>query len=317
MGLFDWLSPPPPPDAATQALIERAIVQIDPLIRQVRGYERRLAPIVRQAYDYCERVALAIPGPFPISRAAFASDPLVHALFGSAEDIEAMLATSQCVRDYLAGHGALEPGQCCALLGMRRSVTTGFGTRLSGELIRRDEPLKTLSFSDHTLAEPSPDLDGVHRRLAEAMFDGLIKGFVSHIDEVRTERQELRDAQSYERALTHSNVPEPHTRRLADLQERLRKTTDALQPEYLVEALATHLATPEASLRLEPVWLWVDRLGIIAEDSRERGHADALRFVELTTRDPRRWVVMVVKIDRAEARAAVERFDERRRYIVI
>lgn len=317
MGLFDWFAPPPRPDAATQALIERTVAQVEPMLRQVHGYEQQLAPVVRQAHDYCERLALAIPGPFPISRAAFASDPLVHALFGSAADIETMLATSQCVRDYLAGHGGLPAGQCCALLGMRRTVTAGFGTRLTGELIQRDEPQKTLSFADHTLAEPSPDLDGVHRRLTAAMYDGLLKGFVEHVVEVREERRELRDAQSLERARLRSAGPAAQTQRLTELQERLRTTVDALQPEQLLATLVAHLSVPAASLELKPVRLWVDRLGVLAEAAPDRAHADALRLVELKTRDLRRWVVMVVKIDRAEARAAVERFDQRRRYIVI
>jgi hypothetical protein len=315
MGLLDWLRPGPTLDARTSALVDRAVAAVDPLLTSVGGYERTLAEPVRHAFDYCERLALAIPGPFPISRAAFASDPLVHALFGSADDVEQMLARSQCVRDYLAGHAVVPPGQCCALLGMRRRVTAGFGTRISGDVIRRDEPQKTLSFADHTLAEPSPDLDGAQRRLAEAMFGGLLKGFVAHVDEVREERQELRDEQSVARARARSEGPESHTRRLAELQERLRETVDALSPGRLLETLAAYLAAPETSLKLEPVKLAVDRFGVLADpDAKD---ADILRFVELTTRDLRRWVVMTVRIDREEARAAVERFDEQRRYIVI
>lgn len=316
MTLFDWLRPRPPLDPDLQRRVGQVVATVEPLIAQVGGHERMLAPAVRQAYEYCERIAAAIPGPFPISRAAFASDPLVHALFGSADDIESMLATSQCVREYLPTM-ALSDGQCCALLGMRRKVTAGFGTRLAGEVIQRDEPLKTLTFADHTLAEPSPDLETAHHRLAERMFNGLLKGFLAHVDEVREERQELRDAQAIERAMARCAGPEAHTRRLAELQERLRDTADALEPGRLVRTLADFLAAPEASLHLEPVQLWVDRSGILAEDENDRDHADALRFTELTTRDQRRWVAMVVKIDQQEAHAAVAHFEERRRYIVI
>jgi hypothetical protein len=316
MGIFDWLKPAPPIDAATRTRIEQAVTLVDPLIRQVGGYERVLAPAVQQSWDYCERMALAIPGPFPISRSAFADDPLVHALFGSADDIEIMLATSQCVRDHLT-EMALTGGQCCALLGMRPRINSGFGTRISGEVIRHDEPQKTLTFADHTLTEPSPDLDSAHRRLAERMFDGLLKTFVAHVDEVREERQELHDAASIERAKARCAGPEAHTRRLAELQERLHETADTLQPDRLIHILAAHLGSPETSLSLAPVKMWVDRFGVLAEGEADRDHADALRFVELTTRDLRRWVVMVVKIDQAEARAAVARFEERRRYIVI
>lgn len=315
MTFFDWLKPRAPLDPDLQRRVAHAVATIEPLIAQVGGHERILAPAVAQAYSYCERIAVAIPGPFTISRNAFATDPLVHALFGSADDIETMLATSQCVREHLPTM-ALSGDQCCALLGMRRQVTAGFGTRLAGDVIQRDEPLKTLTFTDHTLAEPSPDLDSAHRRLADQMFDGLLKGFLAHVDEVREERQELHDAQAIERAKARCAGPEAHTRRLADLQERLREATDTLQPEHLVGTLAAYLAAPEASLKLEPVQLWVDRTGVIAEDENDRDHADALHFVELTTRDQRRWVAMVVKIDHAEARAAIERFEARRRYIV-
>lgn len=315
MGIFDWLRPPPALDAPTEALIGRAVAAVDPLLKAVGGYEQALAAPVRHAFDYCERVALAIPGPFLIGRAAFATDPLVHALFGSADDVETMLATSQCVRDHLVAMTTSPEGRCCALLGMRRHVTAGFGSRLAGDIVIHDEPQRTLSFTDHTLAEPSPDLDGAHRRLAGAMFDGLLKGFLAHVDEVREERQELRDAQAIARAQARGAGPESHTRRLAELQERLRVAGDALQPERLLETLAAYLAAPEASLRLEPVQLAVDPFGVIV-DPRDAS-ADTLRFVELTTRDQRRWVAMIVRIDREEARAAVERFDARRRYIVI
>jgi hypothetical protein len=316
MGLFAWLKPAPPQDAAAQARIEHAVAAVDPMIRQTAGYARRLAPAVARAWDYCERLSLAIPGPFSISRAAFASDPLVHAVFGSADDVETMLATSQCVREHVL-ELTQASGQCCALLGMRSHITAGFGTRLSGEMVQRDASLKTLSFTDHTLAEPGGNLEATQQRLARTMFDGLIKSFAAHVDEARAERQGLRDAQAVERALARASGPESHTRRLEELQERLRETGDALQPARLADTLADYLATPEEALHLELMKLWVDRTGIVAEDADERSHADALRFAELTTRDQRRWAVMIVRIDRAEARAAVERFEERRRYIVI
>lgn len=317
MGIFDWFKPAPPLDAATRALIEQAATAVDPLIKQIGGYERKLAPVVQRAYDYCERLALAIPGPFPISRAAFATDPLVHALFGSADDIEAMLATSQCVRDYLDSHPAAPSGQCFALLGMRRKIATGFGARLAGNVVQRDEPQKTLSFTDHTLAEPGVVLEEVQRRLAETMFDGLLKGLVASVGKLRAERQALIDARAMEYAQERSAGPGERKRRMEEIQERLRATAAALQPEHLADTLAAYLAEPRAALQLEQVRLQVDRFGIIIEDNRQGEHADALRFAELTGRDQRRWTIMIVKIDRSEALAAIERFEAGRRYIVI
>ncbi len=317
MGLFDWLRPAAPLDHATQALVDRAVDTVEPLLKTLPGYGRKLAPPVRHAFDYCERLALAIPGPIPITRSAFASEPLVHALFGSADDIGTMLGRSQCVRTHLVNIDGLVAGQCCALLGMRHHEKAGFGAGLTGQVLRTDEPQRTLYFTDHTLAEPSPDLAAAHRRLARVMFDGLLKGFVAHVAEVRAERRQLREEQALARALRTSHADcESHTRRQAALQERLRHTADALQPPRLMETLADYLAAPEESLRLDPIKLCVDRAGIIVNSDDKPANADTLRFVELTSRDQRRWVVMIVQVDRDEARAAVQRLEEARRNIV-
>jgi len=317
MKLFDWLKPSPPLDAATLARITQSVRAVDPLIAQVSGHERILAPTIECAWDYCERVALAIPGPFVISHAAFAADPLVHALFGSADDIQTMLATSQCVREHLDELTATGQGHCCAILGMRVQIAAGFGVRMAGDVLQRDEPRKTLSFADHTLTEPGRDIDEVHHHLAATMFTGLLQGFADHVAEARAQRQGLHNPALIQRTLARAANPESHTRRLPELQERLRASDDALQPRPLLAALAEYLAAPQAALSIDPMRLWVDRCGVIAEDPDERAQADALRFVELRARDLRRWVVMVVKIERAEARAAVEHFEARRRYIVI
>jgi hypothetical protein len=316
MGLLDWFKPPPSIDTATQALIERAVATVDPLIRQASGYERKLMPAVRRAIEYCNDIAMRVPGPYEISRAAFAADPMVHALFGSADDIEEMLARSQCVRERL-NELTLATGQCCALLGMRHREKSGFGVELAGELVRMDVPQKTLYFSDHTLAEPSPDLATVRQRLRDVLYDGLLKGFAAHVAEVRAEKDGLyRDEAIANACVRSGNDPETHTRRLAALREQLRATADALQPEHLLDTLAASLADPAPYLRLDPVSISVDRAGVITGVGGE-GDGNTLHFAELTSRDQRRWVVILARIDRDEARRALERFQSARRYIVI
>lgn len=316
MGLFDWFKPLPPIDAATQALIERAVVKVDPMIRQVVGYERKLLPAVQRAMTYCDDIAARIPGPFQISRAAFAADPMVHALFGSADQIEEMLARSQCVRDHLL-ELSLATGQCCALLGMRHREKSGFGVELSGEIVRMDVPQKTLYFSDHTLAEPSHDVAAARRRLSKLLFDGLLKGFAAHVADVREERDGLYRNQAIASACVRSgNAAEAYTRRLETLREQLSATSDELHPENLLDRLAASLLNPEPHLHLEPVSISVDYSGVITGMGREGG-GDTLHFAELTSRDQRRWVVMLASIERDDARRALERFDTARRYIVI
>lgn len=313
MGFFDWLKPSPPLDATLRARVDQAAAAIDPRIRQLGTHEKILAPAVTQAWDYCERLALAIPGPFAVAHAAFASDPLVHALFGSADDVYRMLATSQSVREYLAGHPA-EP-HFFALLGMRRKVVAGYGMRLAGEMVRGDEPVKTLSFADHTIGEVGASLDEVQGRLARTMFDSLLQGLLPTVEALRQERIALQEDLALTRVRVRQGSADA-TRQQAALESRLREIAAALEPERLCADLAAHLAYPESVLHLDTLRYRIDRFGVIAEDAAQK-ETDALRFVELVGRDQRHWTVMLVKIDNAEARTAIERFEAGRRYIVI
>jgi len=319
MGLLDWIKLPPPPDAAVQALVERAAALADPLIRQAPGYAKKLLPAVRRAHAYCAGIAAAIPGPYEISRSAFATDPFVHALFVSADDIETMFATSQCVRDHLH-EMTLTSGSCCALLGMRHREKAGFGVALQGEVVRSDVPQKTLYFTDHTLAEPGPDAEAARRRFADTLFDGLVKGFAAHVTDVRAERDDLHREEAFTRAWAragHASALEAAdcTRRQAELEKKLRANADALRPAHLLDTLIAMLDDPQPYLRLDPVSIAVDRTGVIT--GRGEGCGDTLHFCELTARDKRRWVVVLAQIDHTEVRRALERFESARRYIVI
>lgn len=314
MGLFNWFKTPPPIEPVLRKRIDQAATTIEPLILQVSGYDKKLAPAVRHALAYCEGIAHRIPGPFAVNRAAFVADPLVHALFGSADGIDHMLATSQCVRDHLS-QMTLETGQCCALLGMRLHEKTGFGAELDGEIVRSDVAQTTLYFSDHTLAEPSPDEPSSRQRLSEVLFDGIVKGIAAHVGDVRSKHAGLAQEKAIAQARARAGLePETHTRRLESLHARLTETADALQPKNLLETLAAALAAPEPFLHLDPVELSVDRAGIITSGGKD---ADTLHLVELTSRDLRRWVVILALINREDAHRALERFDTARHYMVI
>lgn len=314
MGFLDWLKPTPPVAAGLLPYIESSAATIDPLIKQIGGYAHTLAPAVESALAYCEEIAQRIPGPVAINRAAFASDPLVHALFGSVEEIDAMLATSQCVRDHLSPL-SLATGQCCALLGMRCHEKKGFGVQLDGDIVRSDVAQTTLYFSDHTLTEPSEDTASARRRLRDVLFDGIVKEIAAHVGDVRSKQAQLDQEQAFAHARRRAGLqPETHTRRLASLREQLGATADALQPDRLLATLVAALNAPAPYLRLDPIDLTVDRFGIVARDAQE---GDRLHFAQLTGRDLRSWVVLLALIDRDDAHRALDQFATARRYIVI
>lgn len=324
--LLALLAPAPPVDMAARRAIARTVELVDPRLADTHGLERVLAGPVTFALGYCEGLVDALPGPLEIERRAFASDPLVHALFATGNSIDEMLGKSQAVRDFLDEAASYAESHFYALFAARRMEKKQLGSTMLGETIQHDVPQTVLYFADHTLAEPAPTLDAARERLRSASFDSLLKTFRAHLDELRVEREGVRADLSVERGLlTLLRGKEGggdalvRTRRVAALDARLRQIGDALTPATVLSELARFLAAPEVSLRLQPCSVTVDRMGVVApEGDGIAGDVARLEFPELISRDRRRYLVTLARVDCEEARCAVrEALDARRRYVVI
>ncbi len=328
MSLFsavaDFLKPTPPPDPQLAAALARVAGRVDPILRAAGDFDNRLANPLSHALGYCAGLVAALPGPIAVDRRAFADDPLVHALFATADDIDQMLGRSQAVRDFLASPASWEADHFHALLVARRQEKVQLGMKRNGEVIENDVPQRVLYFSDQTLIEPQCDLGGLRDCLREKALDSLLHTFQAHLDALRHERDGLRADASVERAhltvlqgATSGPACAVHTRHLTELDARLRETVETLMPDPLLDALADFLRAPEPALRLSPFSISVDRLGIIREPADDIA-VHTLHFPELSTRDQRLHLAMLARIDRDEARAAVAAVrDQQHRFMLI
>lgn len=311
-GLSHWLGPQAPIDEALRPAIERAVEAVDPLLKTVSGYVRKLAPAVRRALDYCAALAADVPGPIEISSRAFSADPLVHALFAASGDIGDMLCNSRELREFLADPVHCARTEFFALLGMRRREKAAMGVALHGDGIQSDVPQRLLYFADHTLGEIGSDHETTRQRLQAAAFDGLVQGFAANVAELRRERADARTAWNMLQAGAAG-----HTERRQALEERQRQAIAALSPERMLEALAEWLAAPEGRLYLKPTEVTVDRMGVIADHPAADGNFSTLSFPELVARDRRHWIVVVARVSRQDALEALRRQQEGNRYMVI
>jgi hypothetical protein len=314
-------------DELRQAL-QRAVEVVDPQLRSVGGFERRLSPGIRSALDYADTLIDRLPGPLAVSRPAFAADPVVHAVFATAPDIEKMLGTSQAVRDYLHETESYGIESFHALFAARRVEKRQLGMAMLGDVLRSDVPQTVIYFADHTITEPVADPAQLRAHLRMVFFDSLLKSFTAHLGGLREERESVRAGLSMERA--HLTVLRGkrdgaeyavHTRRVAELDAQLREIGGELAPSAMIDTLAGFLAQPESAIRLEPYSVTIDRLGVVVDpppaDPAAAGLA-TLHFPEMVARDRRRYLVMLAKIDVAEAREAVERVTaEQRRFVII
>lgn len=329
MSLFtavaDFLKPAPHLDPGVLKALDRVAELVDPMLKAAPNFERALAFPVQQALAYCAGLVAALPGPIDINRQAFASDPLVHALFATADDIDQMLGRSQSVRDFLAEPSCWESDHFYAMIAARRQQKRQLGMVQRGDLIQNDVPQLVLYFSGQTLIEPCCHLEVTLQKLRCKALESLLHTFRAHVQTLRHEREGLRADASVERAhltVLHGATPgceyEVCTRHLSDLDSRLRQNAELLMPEQLVEALAEFLTAPEAALHLTPVSLAVDRLGVVHEGGGNDINVHTIDFPELTARDKRLHLAMLARISRDEAFEAVEMVrDQQHRFMLI
>lgn len=314
MGIFSslggWLGPRTPLDDALRHAVDRAVETVDPRLKTVSGYQRKLAPAVSHALDYCARLAAEIPGPVVISPRAFGADPLVHAMFAAPGDIGEMLGKSRELREFLADPAQRAGDELYALLGMRQREKAVIGMALRGEMLQNDVPQRLLYFADHTLGELANRHETTRQRLQATAFDSLAQGFASAVAQLRQERADALTAWTAARA-----AASVARRRL--LETRQRQTLAALTPERLLAAYAEWLAAPEGRLYLKATEMKVDRMGVVAGDAAAGDDFSTLSFPVLVGRDHRHWIVVVVRISRADAQEALRRQQEASRYLII
>lgn len=327
MTLFDaligWLKPAPPPSPQVLQALKRVAELVDPMMSSATGFEKKLAVPVQRTLDYCEKIVLDLSGPIDIDRQSFASEPLIHALFATADDIARVLGGDRAVRDYLESTQSRDSDCFYAMLAARRQSKKTLGIALDGDMVRGDVPVEYLYFSDHTLTAPGPTLEATREGLRQAAFDSLLKNFRTHLQALRDERETLRDDRDItrdriNRLRGNSANPEidAQTRRLNELDERLRQIAELLQPEHLVDALVDFLATPATALRLEIFSVKIDRSGVVTHG--DAADAESLDFRQIIGRDRRRHVAFLIKARREDAVLAVEEVKElRRNYMII
>ena len=307
--------------------IERAVSTVDPQLRHVGGFERRLGEVVASALDHAAALVSQLPGPRVLSHGEFARDPLVHALFATADDIDHTLGRSQAVRDWLHETRSYEADHFYALFAARRVEKRQLGIAVQGDVIQSDVPQVVMYFSDQTLTEPALDFETLKDQLQSSFFDALLKHFTTHLQALRAERESVRAGLSMERAhlsvlrsKTSSAEFEVHTRKLEALDAKLRELGGTLAPSALIDALVEYLRKPGDAFRLEPFSVTIDRLGVVS-DSLEPNPLNGfsrLDFPEMIGRDRRRYMVMTARVEREEARLAIERVtSEQRRFLII
>jgi len=236
--------------------LERTIEDIvdiaDPTIRRASHYQRTLRQAVMDASSYCSDIIGIVPGPVRLSKESYGNEPVIHALFTKAEDVELLIKNSPDVEE-LRRTGF--QGDAVGLLTMDKEEKTVFGHEKHGEMIQRDVAQRTVNFSGHRIVAPCPDLEQARQGVIHRGLEVLATVAMEKITNLRTEISELRQKRDYlggyiqilnGRSKLHSRfaVPDP------EMQEELEKAkTSKAEVEAELQGRLEDLSYPKDSLR--------------------------------------------------------------------
>ncbi|HQR53372.1 MAG TPA: hypothetical protein PLZ79_08875 [Burkholderiales bacterium] len=205
MGLLDWLLGVN--DEATGGEVsadileqrtEQVVAMVDPRLKLVPGYQRKLAPSVEHSVLYCRELEAQLPPVIETSAAAWPGNPLLRALFATAQDIPSIFSRSPEVQQFFVDSPGAE--ETWAMLRFVRSEEKGFGVAVHGSVVQHDVPRTSVSFGDKAVVFPCTSEHEARIGIRRRAFKFLVTQALEQIASVDTQRTDLREQHSMLRA---------------------------------------------------------------------------------------------------------------------
>jgi len=173
--------------------IEHVVDEINPKLRAVMSYRKKLKQAVERALVYCAEIAAAVPGPVEVNKKAWGSDPMVRAFFTGVEDMRHVLSRNNEVRKYFDDSSASGQPHCYALLNMQRSERTVLGVESRGDIIKRDVMQISVSFKDRKVVKPGPSESQLRQDLEKRAFEVLVAYVLERITSLIVDKHSLKE----------------------------------------------------------------------------------------------------------------------------
>ena len=148
-----------------QLAVEAVVDAVDPRLRGIRGYERKIAPGMVNTIRYLRGFASDLPPPLVLSRGAWGSDPRLNAMFATAADIPAALGRSEELRGFFEARANSAATEAHALLGMLKAERNVLAPAIVEGQLRQDVAQTTVNFSKHVVIAPGADFMACRREV--------------------------------------------------------------------------------------------------------------------------------------------------------
>lgn len=291
--------------------IEDVVEIADPIIRLAPRYRRTLRPSVTTALAYCDELVRAIPGPVRLDPDCYYDDPLVKAVFRSAEEMEIVLRNARNTE--LPGTGE----EIFAVLLMDRTEKTIFGPSRQGDVVQNDVAMQAVTFTDHRIVAQAADRQAAVILLRQRILEVLagvamerIAALKANLAELRERRQQL--GSMYRILCGKPRVFELFCRGEPEQADKVREVKELLNatdeeigearkevetPDDTLLHLKRVMDFPADALVVRPQSLRLDWKNVIVEDSRDP-EANEITLAEFTLNRELRRSAVLVRFDR-------------------
>jgi len=303
--------------ARLRELLEEVVTGTDPRIRALPNYRRALTPSVQKAYTYFVELVGQIPPAVPIDRQAWASNPLVHALFSGINDLQRTLSKSHELRGFFDSHPEGSLDHCYLQLGMAMHEKTVLGMQLEGEQVRKDVRQINVSFSDHRVPLASETEEELRQALVMRGFRLLVSYALAQL----TDRQNQIALLEQQRQMLNARVrtaksqaaglqallaeDQGQTAQVQALEQELAETERALRDaktgfgtlEDQVRCINEVLSQPELHVLITPRTLFLNQMNVKLDNAEADG-AREIRITEVGLGEQIRRIVVLARFPR-------------------
>ena len=287
--------------------LEEIIDAVDPRLRSLSGYKRRLEPAALRAYEYALQCAADIPAPIEVTRDRWARDPNLRAYFASVDSMQEVFDGSQSLRRFLSSTEAMNAERIFVGLGMRLDERKRLGHALHGETVQSDVEQTTVSFNDHNVALVATSEEELRHQAVRRILEELATRAMQQIMGKRLRRDSLAEESAvmrwklkiYERGAqglgTLSHDQEVYERHAEDLRQRLDETQSDLQSllegagtiEDFMRLTIEVFDTASGYIIFDPFSLLVDNMNVMRKEGDKDAKELALTRVRIGRRRPR------------------------------
>lgn len=155
---------------AHRELTEHVVEKIDPQLRWVRGYRKRLRIPLQTCRDHCRKIVESLPGPIELEPPGYDTHPVIKAAFRGTGKIEPLLRQAEAEIDNSEHQGMRR----IALLSMVHSSKEMFGRKQNGAMQLGEERMVAITFVDHKIVGLATSLEVSREKLEKVVFELII-----------------------------------------------------------------------------------------------------------------------------------------------